>query len=298
MSVASVESSPSAAFTVEPLVPFGAKITGLDLAQPLDADTVDQLTALWAEHLVLLFPEQTLSEEQQVAFTRNFGALACFHEQEKISSTFPEILRVSNVAADGSTLDPDSDYRRYFATLTGLWHTDGSYKAVPSRGSMLHALEVPPEGGETWFCNMFKAYDEMPADMKAKIQGRHMVHNHEVTRVLCPGLPPMKEEDKLALPPVTHPLVRTHGDGRRSLFFTANVAYYVGGMELEDGKAFHKELMDHASQDKFVYKHKWSVGDVVMWDNRPTMHRVTDFDAAKHRRVLQRTELLGTELVQ
>lgn len=298
MVVASVESPVPQSLTVEKLHPaIGAEVRGLDLSEPLDTATVAALKEIWAEHLVLVFPEQDLSEAAQVAFTRNFGEMAIHQDPEKRSTSVPEILRIANVDEDGNILRVDHELRRYFATLTALWHTDGSYKAVPSFGSVLHGREVPPEGGETWFANMFAAYEALSDEIKAKIQGRHMVHNHEFTRMICPGLTPTTEQQKHDLPPVTHPLVRTHADGRKSLYISENVAYYVGGMPLEEGKAFHKELMAHAIKSDFVYRHKWRKGDVVMWDNRATMHRVTDYDAAKHRRAMQRTELLGTEIV-
>ncbi len=297
MVVASLESS--APFTIAKRHPaIGAEVRGLDLRQPLDTATVEALKAVWAENLVLVFPEQDLSEAEQVAFSRNFGELAIHQDAEKISTKVPEILRIANVDEDGNILEVDHELRRYFATLTALWHTDGSYKAMPSLGSILHGREVPPEGGETWFANMFAAYEALPDDMKRTIDGRHMVHNHEFTRVLCPGLTPTTEKQKRDLPPVTHPLVRTHPDGRKSLYVSENVAYYVGGMALEEGRAYHGKLMEHAIRDDFVYRHNWEKGDVVMWDNRATMHRVTDYDARRHRRVMQRTELLGTDIVR
>ena len=277
---------------------LGAEVTGVDLAEPLDDATLSQIREIWAEHPVLVFPGQHLSEAQQVAFSRRFGELAIFIDKEKRSSGQPEILRIANVDEDGNLLDPDHPLRRYFAILTGLWHTDGSYKAIPSFGSMLHGLEVPPEGGETCYANMFRAYEAMPAEMKARIDGLHMVHNHEVTRLLAPGLEPMSEEKKAELPPVTHPLVRRHDDGRKSLYISANVAYYVGGMDLEAGKALHRELMEWAGRPEFVYCHKWRQGDLLMWDNRGLLHRVTPYDARKHRRVMQRTEIMGTEPVR
>lgn len=208
-----------------------------------------------------------MSEEAQVAFSRHFGELAVFHDKDKISGRRPEILRVANVDENGEMIDPDHPVRRYFALLTSLWHTDGSYKALPSLGSMLHALEVPPKGGETWFADMAAAFEALPEDLEY-------------------------------LPPVTHPLVRRHDDGRRSLFLCENVAYYVGAMAIAEGQALHRRLMDHATRPEFVYRHRWAEGDVVMWDNRFTMHRVTPYDARHHRRVMQRTEIKGAEPVR
>ena len=126
-------------------------------------------------------------------------------------------LRIANVDEAGEQVDIDHEMRRYFATVTALWHTDSSYKAVPSFGSVLHGREVPSVGGETWFANMFVAYTALPESLKAKIAGRHMVHSHDLTWVLCPGLTPTTAQQQRDLPAVTHPLVRTHRDGDRAL---------------------------------------------------------------------------------
>ncbi|MDP6708377.1 MAG: TauD/TfdA family dioxygenase [Alphaproteobacteria bacterium] len=276
---------------------LGAEVRGLDLSRPLDAATVAAILEIWARHLVLVFPEQELSEAAQVRFSRYFGELAVHQDPEKISARVPEIFRVANVDEDGNLLPEEHELRRYFRVLTGLWHTDGSYKDMPSHASVLHGLEVPPEGGETWYANMFAAYEALPEAVKKKIQGRQMVHSHDLNRIICPGLTPTTEQQKRDLPPMTHPLVRTHADGRKSLFISENVAYYVGGMPLEEGKALHRQLMELATRPEFVYRHKWQAGDVVMWDNRATLHRVTEYDGRKYRRVLQRTEILGQEVV-
>ena len=298
MSVEVVARSPSTLTVTKKDAALGAEVRGVDLSQPLDADTLAQINKVWAEHLVLVFPEQCLSEGQQIEFSRNFGELAVHPESEKTSSKAPEIFRVSNVDELGNRLDPNSEYHRFMTILTGVWHTDGSYKALPSRGSILHALEVPAEGGETWFCNMFAAFEALPDKVKKKIEGRHMVHAQDFTRVTCPGLTPLTTEQRASVPPVTHPLVRTHRDGRRSLYVNAAVAYFVGGMPLEEGKVFHTQLMELGTKPEFVYRHKWRVGDLVMWDNRGTMHRVTEYDAHCYRRAMQRTEIMGTEVVQ
>ncbi|HLG88112.1 MAG TPA: TauD/TfdA family dioxygenase [Alphaproteobacteria bacterium] len=274
---------------------IGAEVTGVDLSQDLDAATIGEIGALWSEHLVLVFPGQSLTEARQIAFTKNFGELDVTVEDDKKSSKNPEVLRIGNVDEQGRRLAADHPIPRYFSTLTSLWHTDGSYRAVPSHASMLHALEVTPEGGETCFANAIAAYEALPQDMKQRIAGKHMVHSYEFTRHLTPDLPPLSEEERSNFPPATHPLVRIHADGRKSLYVSGNVAYYVGGMPLEEGRKLHAWLLDWVTQPRFVYEHHWTVGDVVLWDNRPTLHRVLPYDP-RHRRVLQRTEIKGTEI--
>lgn len=275
---------------------MGVEVVGLDLSQQLDSTTLQALKALWQHHQLLLFRGQTLSEQQQVDFSRNFGDLAIFLEDDKKSSKHPEILRISNVGEDGQKLKADNPVHRYYSMLTALWHTDGSYKPIPSLGSVLHALEIPPEGGETCFANTIAAYEALSPEMKARISGKHMVHNYDVTRLLAPGIPPLTEPQKRDNAPVTHPVVRTHADGRKGLFISANVAYYVGGMPREEGEKLHAELIAWATQPRFVYCHRWQVGDVLMWDNRGTMHKAGTYDAARYRRVMQRTEMKGTEI--
>jgi alpha-ketoglutarate-dependent taurine dioxygenase len=275
---------------------IGVEVTGVDLRDVRDPATLAAIKALWEHHQLVLFRKQSLSEAQQVAFSRNFGELAVFLEDDKKSSNVPEILRISNVSEDGLKLKPDSPIHRYYSMLTALWHTDGSYKTIPSLGSVLHALEVPPEGGDTSFANTIAAYQALDPATRAKIDGKHMVHNYDVTRLLAPGIPPLTDAQKRDNPPVTHPVVRTHADGRKGLFISANVAYYVGGMPRDQGEALHKELIAWATQPRFVYDHKWTVGDVLMWDNRGTMHKAGIYDSSKYRRVMQRTEIKGTEI--
>jgi alpha-ketoglutarate-dependent taurine dioxygenase len=274
---------------------IGIEITGVDLAQPLDPATLSRIVALWQEHLVLVFPGQSLTEDQQIAFTRNFGELDITVEDDKKSSKNPEVLRIGNVGEGGQKLDPDHPIPLYFSALTTPWHTDGSYRAIPSFASMLHALEVTPQGGETCFANAIAAYEALPDEVKRRVEGKYMVHSYEFTRLFEERLPPLSAAERRDFPPAAHPVVRVHADGRKSLYISGNVAYYVGGLPLDEGKALHKYLLDWVTQPQFVYAHKWTVGDVVLWDNRPTLHRVLPYDPG-HRRVLQRTELKGTEI--
>lgn len=274
---------------------IGIEVRGVDLRQPLHAARIEELRALWRQYLVLVFPEQRLTEDQQMAFTRCFGDLDVTVEDDKKSTRNPEVLRIGNVDEDGRKLGPDHPIVMYYKALTTPWHTDGSYRAVPSFASMLHALEVVPEGGETCFANAIAAYDALPEEVKERVAGKYMVHSYEFTRHYEDRLPPLSAKERADFPPATHPVVRRHEDGRKSLYVSGNVAYYVGGMPLEEGKALHRFLLDWVTKPEFVYTHRWKVGDVVLWDNRPTLHRVLPYDP-KHRRVLQRTELKGVEI--
>jgi taurine dioxygenase/alpha-ketoglutarate-dependent 2,4-dichlorophenoxyacetate dioxygenase len=274
---------------------IGLEVSGIDLSQALLQAQIDEIKALWQRHLVLVFPGQSLTEDQQMAFTRYFGELDVTVEDDKKSTRNPEILRIGNVGEDGRKLDPDHPIVMYYKALTTPWHTDGSYRAVPSFASMLHALEVVPEGGETCFANAIAAYEALPQEVRQRIDGKYMVHSYEFTRYYEEQLPPLSARERADFPPATHPVVRRHADGRKSLYISGNVAYYVGGMPVEEGKALHRYLLDWVTKPEFVYVHRWKVGDVVLWDNRPTLHRVLPYDP-KYRRVLQRTELKGTEI--
>jgi len=285
------------ALRTRPLHPaIGAEVIGVDLSQPLDEETIDEIKRLWLQHFVLLFRKQSLTEDQQIAYTKRFGKLEVYIEADKRSDKNPEIVRISNVGADGQIRSAENDVARFFAILTRLWHTDGSYKAIPSLGSALHALEVPPSGGETCFSNQVAAWEALPEELKRKVEGKYMLHDHDFTRILAPGLPPSPMEQRLAMPASVHPVVRTHADGRRSLYISANVAYYLAGMPHEEGKAMHKQLVEWCTQPRFVYCHSWEAGDLLMWDNRFTMHRVQPYQSTQHRRVMQRTELSGSEI--
>ena len=285
------------ALRTRPLHPaIGVEISGVDLSQPLSDETIDEIKRLWSQHFVLLFRKQKLTEEQQIDFTRRFGKLEVYIEANKRSASHPEIVRISNVDADGNIRKADDIVAHFFAVLTQLWHTDGSYKAIPSLGSALHSIEVPPSGGETCFSNQVAAYEALSDEMKAKVTGKYMLHDHDFTRILAPGLPPSPIEQRLAMPASVHPVVRTHKDGRKSLYVSSNVAYYVAGMPHEEGKALHKQLIEWCTQPRFVYCHSWEPGDMLMWDNRFTMHRVQPYASTEHRRVMQRTELSGSEI--
>ena len=189
---------------LHPLI--GAEITGVDLAGPLDQSTVEAIKSAWSHHGVLLFRRQPISDEQQVAFSRHFGSLEIFPQAANRSQTVPEIFRVTNVGDDNRIRPLDSPGARY-STLICVWHTDSSYRRVPSKGAVLHAIEVVSKGGDTLFANMCHAYQQMPAELKARIAGLRARHSFQYSRQLR-QLPPMDPAEAAQVPPVDHPLVR------------------------------------------------------------------------------------------
>jgi alpha-ketoglutarate-dependent taurine dioxygenase len=273
----------------------GAEVSGLDLASPLTAGTRTALLEAFAEHHVLVFPGADISDEEHVAFSRNFSDLETFPQGSMGAARLPEIYRVSNVGEDDEILPVESDTARY-QSLTQVWHTDGSYLPVPSLGAVLHGIEVTDEGGETQFANMFLAHDALAEDRRRELEHLKARHSFQYSRALK-GLPPMKPEELARVPPVDQPLIRVHPDGRHSLYLSAPLMECVVGWSDADSHALFTELVAHATQPAFVYRHRWRAHDVVMWDNRCTMHCVTPYDAATRRRVMHRTALVGTEPV-
>ncbi|MDE2755641.1 MAG: TauD/TfdA family dioxygenase [Acidobacteriota bacterium] len=279
---------------LHPLI--GAEVSGVDLARTLDRATVEAIRNAWSRYGVLLFRRQPITDEQQVAFSRHFGSLEIFPQAANRSRAVPEIFRVTNVGDDNRIRPVDSPGGRY-STLICVWHTDSSYRRVPSKGAVLHAIEVVSKGGDTLFANMCHAYRQLPAELKSRIAGLRARHSFQYSRQLR-QLPPMDPAEAAQVPPVDHPLVRRLRDGRLSLYVSATYMERILGLsEVESGKLID-ELMDWATQDTFVYRHRWHPHDILMWDNRWCIHVVIPFDHGAERRVMHRTTIAGTEPVE
>ncbi len=282
--------------SVHPRHPLiGAEMRGIDLARPLDAATRDAILAAWHQHLLLIFPRQTITDAEQIAFARNFGALEIHPSKDHRSSRHPEIYRVANVDEAGDILPPSGEAWRYI-NISWLWHSDSSFRAIPSKGSILHGIQVTEQGGETLFCNLCAVYEALDAAMKQRIAGLRVRHSHEAVLRRGQSLEQSAKYDELK--PVWHPLDRRHPvTGRVCLFISPHTMDAVEGMDDAAGRALLDELIAFAQQDRFVYRHKWATDDVIMWDNRCTMHAVTPFDNAHVRRIMHRTTLVGDEPV-
>ncbi|MSO91692.1 MAG: TauD/TfdA family dioxygenase [Acetobacteraceae bacterium] len=274
---------------------LGAELRGVDMERPMDAATVRAVHAAWMEHLVLVFPEQNISDEQHVSFTRYFGEPEIFHQDIIKSRRMKEIFRLANVDEDGVLIPPAHATLRQIA-LAQMWHTDSSYRPLPCVGSLLHGLEISRTGGLTRFINMYQVYDELPDNLKQQVQGRRARHDFGNLHRLA-DLKPLTEAEKAAMPPVWQPMVRSHPvTGRISLYISPIYNDKIEGMD--DGAAVRliAELTEFAQQPRFVYSHQWEPDDVVMWDNRCTMHQVTPHDAME-RRVMHRTTIEGVDPV-
>jgi taurine dioxygenase len=274
----------STTYRVEPLSPIlGASITGLDLRRPLSEATKRAVYDALVRYHVLCFRDQTLSQDEQIAFTEQFGALER-HIARNRGASHPLVHIVSNLGPDGKPSGKVASTK---------WHSDKSFREQPSLATILHALVMPPDGGETCFANMVAAYEALPEETKIELAGVRVVHSWELSRLRA-GTRATPEEIADA-PPMAHPLVRTIPEtGKKALFMGEHAAYFEG-MPPAYGEKRLEELTAHAIEERFVYRHKWKAGDIVMWDNRCLLHRANpNFDAARFPRVLQRTCLRGT----
>ncbi|MBM3491884.1 MAG: TauD/TfdA family dioxygenase [Alphaproteobacteria bacterium] len=277
---------------------LGAEVSGVDLSRPLDPPTVAAIRDAWHRHHLLLFRGQPISDAQHVAFARNFAELELFPIGENRAGRAPEIFRVANTDEDGRLRSPDSETWRYLS-LIEFWHTDSSYRPVPSLGAILRALEVPEEGGNTLFANLLAAYAALSEATKRRIDRLKVRHSFLFARSLR-GLPPMKPEEAASVPDVEHALVRVHPDreGQKSLYLSHCYMQDVLGLPRSEAQRLIDDLHRHATRPEFVYRHVWQKHDILMWDNRVTMHAVTPFNVGRDRRVMHRTALKGLEAVR
>jgi alpha-ketoglutarate-dependent 2,4-dichlorophenoxyacetate dioxygenase len=279
------------AIEVEQIHPvFVGRVTGVDLRQPVGDETLAAITAAIDRHAVLVFPDQRIDDAQQIAFSLRLGPLEGAAKavlKEKRRDLPREIVDVSNIdEKDG--LFGATDRRRLYSLGNQLWHTDASFRRIPARYSMLSARIIPPAGGETEFADLRAAWDALPEAMRRRVDGLVAEHSiwHSRAKV---GLTAVDDEEKAQLPPVPQTLVRTHpGSKRRTLYLAAH-AFRIEGLSDAEGAALIDELMRFATEPRFVYTHRWTVGDLVMWDNRCTMHRGRPYDDTTHRREMHRT---------
>ena len=267
---------------------FVGEVAGVDLSKPLDDETTDQIRQAWWDHSILVFRDQDLTQEQHVAFSRNFGELQGHTVKDWLLPTQPEILVLSNRGRGG--VKPLENGGAY-------WHSDITYEAVPPMGSILHGLTVPPEGGDTLYADMYAAYETLDDETKNLIDGAVAIHNykHRYMMMAEGGKRPDPTKEQLAeWIDVEHPVVLTHPQsGRKALFVNEGFTVAIKGIEKDQSDALLARLYDHSVQPEFVYAHNWRPHDIVMWDNRCTMHCATPYDAEAHERTMHRTTIKG-----
>ena len=277
---------------VQPAVgALGADITGVDLAQPLTSGEFGVIRAAWMARLVLRFRGQRLSDDHLMAFSRNFGALdrnprhaRTEVRQREDSSDYVNVI--SNVVEDGRAIGGLGHYE-------SKWHTDMSYAPVPPMASALYALEVPHEGGDTGFCNMYTALDSLPSETRARIEGLGCVHDGSLNSVGQLRVGFEEVTDPRTTPGAVHPLVRTHPvTGRRCLFLGRRRNACIPGLDLAESETLLDALWAHATKPEHCWTQQWQVGDLILWDNRCALHRRDEFDGTA-RRAMHRTQIAG-----
>ncbi len=282
------------AIRVRPLTPkFGAEILDVDLSQPISDELFGEIERIFNDSGVVLFRGQNINEDQHIAFSQRFGPLEIHVRKDALMRHRPEVFVVSNVSENGKPIGS--------VDAGQFWHTDLSYKQVPSRGSLLLAREIPMRDGkalgDTMFCSTIAAFEALPADLQQKLAGLLAVHHYEkgYNRDRPSGKrKPLTAEQLAALPDVVHPIVRKHPyTGKPCLFVNEGYVTEIVGLPKAESDALLEQLFKHCLRDEFIYRHNWRVGDLLMWDNCSTQHcAVGDYDASLRRR-MDRTTLTG-----
>jgi alpha-ketoglutarate-dependent 2,4-dichlorophenoxyacetate dioxygenase len=273
---------------------FVARVTGLDLSSQLDEGDFGQVRAAFHRYAVVVFPEQALTDDEQIAFSERFGPLEVSlrkDRQRRIDN--PRISDISNVDEKDRVFDPD-DERAIYNAGNRLWHSDSSFKRVPAMASLLSGREVPPEGGETEYADLRGAWDALPADRRRGLPSLVAEHSFVYSRGLI-GYDQFTDAERAAVPPVPQAVVRTHpATGRKSLYLGSHASHILG-RPVDEGRALLRELLEFATQPQFVYRHVWRQHDMVMWDNRCVLHRGRPWDERRYRRVMHRTTVAGAD---
>ncbi|MDD3354232.1 TauD/TfdA family dioxygenase [Zoogloea sp.] len=277
-------------FEIHPLGPvLGAEVTGLDLAKPVSDADVQRIRQAYRDHHVLVFRSQRISPAQQVAFSRRFGPLQKHVLHQFALAGHPEVMIISNIRENGAPIGL-GDAGHY-------WHSDLSYAEKPSLGSLLHAQELPSEGGDTLFANQHAAYEALPEPLRQRLAGLQAEHSYlakyEELRARNPWRPALSQEQIEQVRPVVHPVVRTHPEtGRKALFVSEHFTTRIVGLSDGESRALLEELFAFSTRPEFVYRHVWRPHDMVFWDNRSVLHLAAG--TPDHlRRKLYRTTIEG-----
>jgi len=275
-------------FDVRPLTPnLGAEIIGIDLARGVDDELFRSIHHAFLQYQVLLFGPQDLPPGRQVELARHFGEVQIHVMNQYHADGHPELYRLSNLDENGNPNGKHPDK----GTLA--WHTDGSWRRVTGQATIIYGEVVAGEGGETHFCDMYGAYERLTPEWKKRIANLRAVHNLDFSRTRRHGEDPMTDAQRREVPPVDHPIVRTHPETRRKCLFLGDHAEYVVGMDYDAGRALIEELNALAVHPDLTYEHRWTPGELIVWDNRCLMHRATEYDPAVQRRVVRRCTVLG-----
>ena len=272
-----------------PLHPaIGAEVIGVDLSKPVGDDVFEAIRAEWIARGILLFRgQQAMRPEQHIAFSERFGTLEIFTLRRYTHPDFDKLFVISNLK--------DGEGRATGARVERIWHSDSQFLECPSMGSILHAKEVPSIGADTLFASGGAVYAALPEARRKRIDGLRVNHSRiRAYPITYPDRPPLTAEEMARTPDVEHPLVRTHPEsGARALYVGRSTDPWIVGMPREESDTLIDELLDFATSERFVYRHRWRAGDAILWDNRSTMHCATDFDEVNERRLMYRTTIAG-----
>jgi len=279
---AAAQTASHQSFAAKPLSPaLGVEIVGVDLSCELDATTKQRILDAWHAHLVLLFRDQVLTEADQVRFAETFGEPAVIHTRQFVRN-HPAVMLISNIREDGKPIGALPDGEMHF-------HSDQCHQERPAKASMLYAIEVPSRGGNTLFANAYKAYETLPEDIKRRIDGKRALNAYDYDTAAT------KRGTRLAdgVPHYVHPVVRTHPTtGRKALYVNRLMTVAIEGLPGDESDELLEALFAHQERPEFVYEHVWRPGELLMWDNRCTLHARTDF-SADERRLMRRVTILG-----
>lgn len=267
---------------------LGADVSGVDLSRPIDDSTFRLIESAWLDHAVLRFQAQHLTDAQLIAFSRWFGELdqARLDDYQAFVPEHPEIMTISNVVEEGRAIGK-------LGAAEAEWHTDLDYIETPPKASLLYAIEIPPTGGNTGFANMYRAYETLDPELRSRIDGMACKHDasHNSAGMLRSGFQECSDPRDVQGP--IHPLVRTHPQtARKALYLGRRMNAYVEGLSLNESEQLLDTLWGHATQTQFTWTQVWSVGDLILWDNRCVMHRRDAFDSST-RRIMHRTQVKG-----
>jgi taurine dioxygenase len=268
---------------------LGAEISGVDLAEDLADEVFHALYQAFLRYQVLLFPPQDLPPGRQVGFARRFGEVQVHVMNQYHADGYPELYRLSNLDEHGKPNGKHPDK----GTLA--WHTDGSWQRVTGQATIIYGEVMPAngEGGETHFCDMYGAYERLDAAWQARVANMRAVHNLDFSRTRRHGEDPLTDEQRLAKPPVDHPVLRTHPETGRKCLYLGDHAEYIVGMPYAEGRALIEELNALAIHPASTYEHRWTARELIVWDNRCVLHRATPYDAFTQGRVIRRCTVLG-----
>lgn len=266
---------------------IGMEVRGIDVTKAIPDSVFEKIYCAWMDNTILLFRDQRMTPRQHIEFTRKFGEIVSYTRKEFAGSEEDSILVLSNITKDGKLIGSPVSGR--------VWHSDGHYLEEPPAGSMLYAIETPPVGGDTMFANMFAAYEDLPSATKERIEGLRVVISRVQSRPYnYPDRPPPTEAERAEWIDVSQPMVRTHPvNGRKALYVGGNVPWRIEGMDEEESAPLVAYLQEFCVLPRYVYRHKWRPGDIILWDNRSAMHKATPYDQLAHRRLMHRTTIAG-----